>query len=255
MLTTIGQPPEIISAVPAFPARGLPGGVRPDLWVSLAGLAKPRVHDLFMQIEYPEYPVDDDPPPPPPPEGDYATIGAFYDAITSAFRHAHPSIDGENQLTHATFDNFGCIGATVGGPETPPQLTSQSHVLTAMRRSRNRARARRPGPMRLDYRHELAHYYKFGSILHEALYVPGHGYTGEPIPFPEVAPMQEAPRGRLLGSADGGQASPGGLQRRILVGRGRFRRSMEDRGKLSASTPQLARCSPTSDDSRRRSTR
>ena len=146
MLTTIGQPPEIISAVPAFPARGLPGGVRPDLWVSLAGLAKPRVHDLFMQIEYPEYPVDDDPPPPPPPEGDYATIGAFYDAITSAFRHAHPSIDGENQLTHATFDNFGCIGATVGGPETLPELTSQSDVLTAIETIKEQGEGTSAGP-------------------------------------------------------------------------------------------------------------
>ena len=42
-----------------LPGTGLPGHVRPDLQVSLAGLTKERIANLFMQIEYPEYTVPD----------------------------------------------------------------------------------------------------------------------------------------------------------------------------------------------------
>src|SRR5262245_40886606 len=90
MLTTIDSSPNISNAVPTYPSQGLPGGVRPDLTVTLAGLTPDRVANLFMQIEYPEYPVPGTTPPPPPPEGDYNTIGALYDAISSAFTSLNP---------------------------------------------------------------------------------------------------------------------------------------------------------------------
>lgn len=191
MLTTIDCVPEIVNAVPAFPTRGLPGRVQPDLWVSLAGLTERRVHDLFMQIEYPEDLVHDD----PPLEGDYGTIGEFYDAIANAFGTLNPTIRGTNQLTKATFDNYGCIGATEGGPETLPELTCMSNVLDAIESIKEQGEGTSAGPDAPDYRDELAHYYKFGSVYNERLYVPGEGYTGEPIPFPEVAKMQEVPEG------------------------------------------------------------
>jgi hypothetical protein len=195
MLTTIGRVPDIVGAVPSYPACGLPGKVRPDLLVSLAGLTKPRVHDLFMQIEYPEYPVPDDPPPPPPPPGDYATIGALYDAIASTFQTLKPTIHGNNQLTQATFDNYGCIGASVGGPERLPALTCLSDVLAAIETIKEQGEGTSTGPDAPDYNDELAHYFKFGSVYHGALYVQGSGYSGESIPFPEVALMQEVPKG------------------------------------------------------------
>jgi len=199
MLTTIDRVPDVAGAVPSYPALGLPGKVRSDLHVSLAGLTKPRVHDLFMQIEYPEYPVPDDPPPPPPPEGDYATIGALYDAIAKAFQSIKPTISGDKQLTAATFDNYGCIGATTGGPETLPALSSMSCVLSAIETIKEQGEGTSAGPDAPDYNDELAHYYKFGSVFHGALYVQAPGgkwdYTGEPIPFPEIAPMQEVPKG------------------------------------------------------------
>ncbi len=194
MLTTIGRVPDVAGAVPSYPALGLPGNVRPDLHVSLAGLTKPRVHDLFMQIEYPEYD-----PPPPTPEGDYATIGALYDAIAAAFQSINPPINGDKQLTAATFGNYGCISASVGGPETLPALNCMSDVLAAIETIKEQGEGTSAGPDAPDYNDELAHYYKFGSVYYGALYVRGPGgkwdYTGEPIPFPEVAPMQEVPRG------------------------------------------------------------
>jgi hypothetical protein len=199
MLTTIRCVPDVAGAVPSYPAVGLPGNVRPDLHVSLAGLTKPRVHDLFMQIEYPEYPVPDDPPPPTPPTDDYATIGALYDAIAAAFQSVNPTVSGDKQLTAATFDNYGCIGATTGGPETLPALNSMSDVLAAIETIKEQGEGTSAGPDAPDYNDELAHYYKFGSVYHEALYVQGPegkwDYTGESIPFPEVALMQEVPKG------------------------------------------------------------
>jgi hypothetical protein len=167
--------------------------------VSLAGLTRDRVHDVFMQIEYPEYPVRDDPPPPPPPAGDYATIGALYDAIASTFQSLEPPIQGNNQLTQATFDNYGCIGASVGGPERLPCLASLGDVLAAIETIKEQGEGTSKGPDAPEYNDELAHYYKFGSIYHGALWTEGPdgnwSYSGESIPFPKVACMQEVPKG------------------------------------------------------------
>jgi hypothetical protein len=199
MLTTIGCVPDIVAALPAYPSQGLPGGVRPDLHVTLAGLSRDRVAELFMQIEYPEDPVPGTTPPPTPPPGDYATIGALYDAIAATFQTLEPPIEGTNQLTQATFDNYGCIGASVGGPETLSPLNTISEVLTAIETIKEQGEGTSAGPDAPDYRDELAHYFKFGSVYHEALYVQGPDggwdYTGEPVPFPAVAPMQEVPEG------------------------------------------------------------
>jgi hypothetical protein len=197
MLTTIGCVPDIVGAVPSYPGRGLPGNVRPDLHVSLAGLTKERIANLFMQIEYPEYTVPGTTPPPPPPPGDYATIGALYDAIASTFQSLDPTIQGKNQLTQATFDNYGCIGASGGGPETLVALNAMSDVQGAIETIKEQGEGTSAGPDAPAYRDELAHYFKFGSVYHEALYVQGPdgtwSYSGEPIPFPAVEPMQEVP--------------------------------------------------------------
>jgi hypothetical protein len=202
MLTTIDCVPDIAGAVPSYPGFGLPGNVRPDLWVSLAGLNKERIANLFMQIEYPEYPVPGTTPPPPPPPGDYATIGALYDAIASTFQTLEPPITGKNQLTQATFGNYGCIGPSVGEPDAPetlPALDSMSKVQAAIETIKEQGEGTSAGPDAPDYRNELAHYFKFGSVFHEALYVQGPGgkwdYTGDPIPYPAVAQMQEVPKG------------------------------------------------------------
>src|SRR5947207_721668 len=56
MLTGIGGTPEIAAGYRnniMYPGN-LPGGVRPELTVYLSGLTKPYVHDVFMEIEFPE---------------------------------------------------------------------------------------------------------------------------------------------------------------------------------------------------------
>jgi hypothetical protein len=200
MLTTIGRPPDIVHAVPSYPGKGLPGGVRPDLYVSLAGLSKPRIAELFMQIEYPEYTVPGTTPPPTPPAGDYATIGALYDAIATAFQALDPSpVTGANQVTAATFGNYGGIGATGGGEESLVALETLSDVLNAIETIKEQGEGTSTGPDAPQYEDELAHYFKFGSVLNEKLYVQGSdgswSYSGASIPFPSVAPMQEVPAG------------------------------------------------------------
>ena len=67
--------------VPTYPGP-LPGGVRPDLTVYLAGLSQESV-GMYMQIETPEDPVAF-------AADTFPTIGAFYDAILAAFQGLTP---------------------------------------------------------------------------------------------------------------------------------------------------------------------
>ena len=199
MLTTLGRIPDIVGAVPSYPGYGLPGGVRPDLRVSLAGLTKNRLADLFMQIEYPEYTVPGTSPPPRPPTGDYATIGALYDAIATTFTTLGVAPSADNQLTAATFDNYGCIGVTGGDAEQLIAISCPEHFLSAIETIKEQGEGTSTGPAAPSFGDELAHYFKFGSVYHEALYVKGPDgswdYTGTAVPYPDVAPMLEVPHG------------------------------------------------------------
>src|SRR5436305_9027600 len=96
MLTAIGGTPSIYAPFQTkaiqYPGP-LPGGVRPQLVVYLAGLSKQYVNDVYMQIEYPEKgPVA------LALGNTYPTIGAFYDAILSAFQTLNPPLSSKNQL-------------------------------------------------------------------------------------------------------------------------------------------------------------
>src|SRR5712664_3305522 len=74
MLTAIGGVPNIANAafIPSYPTNVLPGGIAQKLAVDLQPLT-PAQAQVFMQIEYPEFPPVALAAPP-------ATIGAFYDA-------------------------------------------------------------------------------------------------------------------------------------------------------------------------------
>ena len=205
ILASLGKTPDIVGAVPSYPGYGLPGGVRPDLHVSLAGLTKDRIADLFMQIEYPEYTVPGTTPPPIPPAPDYATIGALYDAIADTVTRLGVTPTGANQLTDATFDNYGCIGVKAATPTTPavPEtlaaIGTNADILTAIETIKEQGEGTSKGPDAPDFEDELAHYFKFGSVLNGALYAQSAdgswGYTGTPVAFPAVAPMLEVPEG------------------------------------------------------------
>jgi hypothetical protein len=179
MLTTIGGTPNINGplAVPRYPGP-LPGGVRPELTVVLQGLTKEAIHDLFMQIEYPEHPVA--------LAETYPTIGAFYDAVLEAFKKLAPSeITGRRQLENDIIELS--------------KLTNQAEVETAILKIKEQGEGTDQSPLATNFGGGLAHYYTFGEIYHGRTFIKTASgkwdWAGDAVPFPNVFPMAPVPKG------------------------------------------------------------
>jgi hypothetical protein len=129
MLTAIGGVPSIANAafIPSYPTNVLPGGIPQKLAVDLKPL-RPEQAQVFMQIEYPEFP-------PVALAAGPATIGAFYDTIAEGFATANPAINpnafavnsGEAKPIKSIDDALAAISlikgegeGTVGSPDQPP---------------------------------------------------------------------------------------------------------------------------------------
>jgi hypothetical protein len=183
MLTAIGCVPVLNNNIPAYPGH-LPGGVRPELTVYLAGLSKNYLENVFMQIEFPERgPIA------LTADGNiYPTIGAFYDAISSAFRTLQPSLSRKNQLDGATLNTYPIY-----------LITTLDDVLKAISEIKEQGEGTWKSPEAIGFGGELAHYYKFGQIFYgKYLERQSNGtweYTGGAIPFPSVFPMAPIPVG------------------------------------------------------------
>jgi hypothetical protein len=189
MLTTIGETPSIKSpsTVPTYPGP-LPGGVRPQLTIALQGLSKDVVHDVFMEIEYPE-----DGPIAFTLGETFTSIGAFYDAVLDAFKNLPPSsITGARQLVS------GGIGLT--------KITTLALVESAILKIKEQGEGTSQSPLASDFGGELAHYYKFGEIYHGQTFIQGADgkwdYKGSQVPFPDVYPMSPVPAGGYAESRD-----------------------------------------------------
>jgi hypothetical protein len=130
MLTAIGGVPRIANAtfIPSYPTNVLPGGIPQKLAVDLKPLT-PDQAQVFMQIEYPEFPPIALAAAPP------ATIGAFYDAIAEGFKTVGPKINpnafavnsGEAKPIKSIADAEAAIAlikaegeGTEGSPDQPP---------------------------------------------------------------------------------------------------------------------------------------
>lgn len=179
MLTTVGGVPRIdtADAVPKYPGP-LPGGVRPWLRVSLAGLTKQVLEETYMQIEYPEGgPIAFF-------RGEtFPTIGEFYDAILAAFQRLQASdITGQGQLARG--QRLFAI-KTVADAEK------------AIVRIKRQGEGTSQSPFSDDFETNLAHYYRFAEIFHERKLVKTQDgrwkFEGPALPFPEVLPMAEVP--------------------------------------------------------------
>lgn len=185
MLTTIGGSPAIDQDgfVPTYPG-GLPGGVRPSLTVTLQGLSLDYVHDVFMQIEYPE-----DGPVTLHKGVSFPTIGAFYDAIEAAYETLAASgavtIAGTNQIT------------TSIGSDSVFAINSIDDVKKAISEIKEQGEGTSTSPY--DEDGNLSHYYKFAEIYNgkELEQQPdgSYAYTGADVPFPDVYPMAVVPEG------------------------------------------------------------
>lgn len=184
MLTTIGGHPKIIGEefVPRYPGP-LPGGVRPELTVYLAGLSKEIVRDVFMEIEYPE-----DGPIAKLVDEEYPTIGAFYTAILSAFRKLpSDTITGQRQIA---------------GPLGLFAVRKIEDAEEAIKTIKEQGEGTSQSPKSGD---DMAHYYRFAEIWHGHHLIERSGewvYEGDPVPFPKVLPVAKVPGGGYPESLD-----------------------------------------------------
>lgn len=180
MLSAIGGTPRIVAAAPAYPGP-LPGGVRPQLTVYLAGLTTMYVREVFMEIEMPEHPLafarEEGPP----------TIGAFYDALGEAFQQVRPTISMNNQLSQR--------GIGENDLEPIKDLVGVEDSITLIKEQGEGTSTSPDAPQAAG---EFAHYYKFGEIYngHKLHQVNGKWeFTGDVVPFPEVYSMGRVPAG------------------------------------------------------------
>jgi hypothetical protein len=186
MLAAIDGEPQITA--PSFPGP-LPGGVRPGLTVYLAGLSRELLEDVFMPIELPEHPVAE--------FESFPTIGAFYDAISAAFAALFPS---DHQ-----FSTTNQVGPFSIGDETLTVLKSLDEVQSAITTIKEQGEGTSTSPDVPQFGDELAHYYRFGEILHGKKLIEVDGqweYAGDEIAFPDCYPVRQVP-------ADGYPGGPG----------------------------------------------
>lgn len=181
MLTAIGGTPKLNDPdfIPAFPGP-LPGGVNPNLTISLQGLSKDAVKD-FMEIEYPE------PGPVALRVEEFSTIGAFYTAILNAFEKNQPALLVDKQMN---------------GPLGLSKLTSLEEIRNAIRLIKKQGEGSNDSPEDTGPA-DLAHYYRFGEIYHEKTLRKNNEtgrweYEGEPVPFPDAWAMAKTPSGGYL---------------------------------------------------------
>jgi len=180
MLTAIGGTPQIVAGYQQLTYPGpLPGGVRPKLMVYLGGLTKDYLGSVYMEIEFPE-------------KGpvalafgeEYPTIGAFYDAISSAFEQLAPPMSTKNQLISEGI-SLTKVGTVADAVKAITEIKEQGEGTSQ-------------SPLATDFGGELAHYYRFAEIFNGKKLIQVGGkwnYSGDPIPFPDVYPMTPVPAG------------------------------------------------------------
>ncbi|MFD3992934.1 ferritin-like protein [Streptomyces sp. NPDC058583] len=190
LLTTVGGSPRLAdeALVPAYPGP-LPGGVRPELTVSLSGLTKDSVA-MYASIEEPDDPLVRAVPA-------YTSIGAFYSAILDALRASPHLITGGRQvikdMSHHGSGNSLVALSTLGAVETAVAVIKEQGEGTSVSPQNPHPNEAASG--------ELAHYYAFLEVLHgrKLVHPPGHpdvwDFQGPPVPMPPALPMGIVPKG------------------------------------------------------------
>ena len=189
MLTTIGGSPRIAhpDLVPKYPGP-LPGGVRPQICVSLSGLTSASL-DMYCQIERPEDPIAEF-------EEPGESIGAFYSAIRQAFKQNADLIEGHRQVEKDMERAYG-LGNSLVRLSTPKAVDDAIQVIMEQGEGSHSS----PRNRYFGREGELAHYYEFRQILQgkKLVEVPtaceGWAYEGDPIVMPETYRMGTVPRG------------------------------------------------------------
>jgi hypothetical protein len=169
MLTAIGGTPNIATAsfIPTYPTNVLPGGIPQELPVDLQPLSQHQLQ-VFMQIEYPEFPPVALALVQPP-----ATIGAFYDTISDGFNNVNPTIH-----PNAFSVNMG--------EAVPIKTVADAQAGIARIKAEGEGTKGSPDQPPADG-NQLAHYYVFKQILVGKTLVQVNGqwqFSGDPIQFP-----------------------------------------------------------------------
>lgn len=165
----------IRAAAPRYSTH-LPGRVREQLTVYLAGLSTSYLHDVLMEIEMPEHPVAALTFAP-----SFPTIGAFYDALSDALGTVTEPLDAARQLERPS---FGLV-----------RMRTISEAQAVIARIKGQGEGTTTSAM---FEGLLAHYYCFKEIYtgHKLIQVDGKPqFKGDPIPFPGVKLMGRVPDG------------------------------------------------------------
>jgi len=182
MLSTLGGVPRIAAAAPTYPGP-LPGGVRPELRVWLAGFSRAMVRGVYMEIEYPEAgPIarmrmlDET----------FPTIGNFYDAIEGAFRVLPDSAyKKERQLRQLGLGGTGLF-----------PILSAADAARAIQTIKEQGEGTASDPSPSGDPTNRAHYYRFAELYYGRTLVKvggGWKYAGDSVELPPAYPMAEVP--------------------------------------------------------------
>jgi rubrerythrin len=182
ILNAVGGAPEIDDPrfIPRYPGP-LPGGVESQLVVPLERFSRDLVHDVFMEIEEPEDPLEFPVAEAAAPE---TTIGRFYTAIKEQIQALGDALFTGDQRLQVTgvFADIGLIAVhdVATAAEAIDTIVEQGEGTTQ-------------SP--LDPEHDPAHYYRFAEIFHGRRLIPNPDappgappderfvYGGEPIAF------------------------------------------------------------------------
>ena len=192
LLISVGGRPVIDSAstAPAYPAVGLPGGVLPQLTVSLKKASLDHIYSVFMAIEYPHKVMDAQ-------LGVSAvhshTIGQLYSEIGKCL-HTHGDVifypnRTSLQVKWPYSNEYGKV-------YTVHDLATAIEALKEITEQRE---GMQPGDPFGYERNDLAHFFKFQEIVcgRELIFhgISNYTYTGDVIPFDDdgVWPMRDNP--------------------------------------------------------------
>ena len=203
LLISVGGRPIIDSAksAPKYPTRGLPGGVLPNLVISLRKFSLEQIHDVFMAVEYPHYATRNR----NDPQFLSNTIGQFYIQIEECMDYLL-NVKKENifcdcahkQVKWPYHNDYGTVHIVTN------LTTAREAILEIIEQGEGSG----PGdPIYLDSG-DYAHFYKFKEIFCQHKLVrhenDKYSFTGPEILFnPKgVWPMRDNPNKNGLGKAN-----------------------------------------------------
>lgn len=191
VLAALGGRPRLRGLDPRFPARGLPGGVAPDLHVALGRLS-PAQLTSFMRIEAPEFLLDGT-----QRRSTYPTIGSFYASIRDAVVRNAAAVRGavaEGGPANQVGGNLGYRTIGTGAADPVDEILATLDMITEQGEGEPRASIETGK----DFQYEESHYARFAELRYGARYralpepepltpqTEESWFRGEPLTWPVV---------------------------------------------------------------------